>query len=424
MADFEELKNELIKSYQDLLELQYHEKPKAREHIKTICESLIADMVLWKIQEQCMDVDVSVGVQLDIIGKWVDIDRYFKGNKYDNNKWYAYYDWDEKDQPNSLQGGMWDWDTSEKPNNAPFLNYDWILVIKNKLNDDDFRTLIKLKIIKNNTNATCKNIDDEIYKLFKGVIYTVWGEQVFDLSKFTVVGNPTITDDGVASGFSSKNRINTGIVLSSLYNKPWTIKTRIIYRLLSINNAGFGITLHSLYGGLQWAAIGNLDIQNDNGTIAFRAQSIGGYEGIKIIVPPATSGIKDGDTVDLELSFDLTTYTLKYGINAGNLITAGTWTPSTEDKNLVGTQTNDTIWINCRGQGGSYYVSNSSFALSPFSVTVDGKEVFSGNKDKVMELTYKYPENQTSIMNLAKTKNCLPCPSGVHLKMEGILDNE
>ena len=52
MADFEELKNELIKSYQDLLELQYHEKPKAREHIKTICESLIADMVLWKIQEK------------------------------------------------------------------------------------------------------------------------------------------------------------------------------------------------------------------------------------------------------------------------------------------------------------------------------------------------------------------------------------
>lgn len=220
MADFEELKNELIKSYQDLLELQYHEKPKARKHIKTICESLIADMVLWKIQEQCMDVDVSVGVQLDIIGKWVGIDRYFKGNKYDNNKWYAYYDWDEKDQPNSLQGGMWDWDTSEKPNNAPFLNYDWILVIKNKLNDDDFRILIKLKIIKNNTNTTCKNIDGEIYKLFKGVIYTVW------------------------------------------------------------------------------------------------------------------------------------------------------------------------------------------------------------NEANIMELTYKYPENQTSIMNLAKTKNCLPCPSGVHLKMEGIPDNE
>ena len=29
----------------------------------------------------------------------------------------------------------------------------------------------------------------------------------FDLSKFTVVGNPTITDDGVASGFSNLNYI-------------------------------------------------------------------------------------------------------------------------------------------------------------------------------------------------------------------------
>ena len=39
------------------------------------------------------------------------------------------------------------------------------------------------------------------------------------------------------------------------------------------------------------------------------------------------------------------------------------------------------------------------------------------NEADIMELTYKYPENQTSIMNLAKIKNCLPCPSGVHLKM-------
>ena len=31
----------------------------------------------------------------------------------------------------------------------------------------------------------------------------------FDLSKFTVVGSPTITDDGIASGFSSANNLVT-----------------------------------------------------------------------------------------------------------------------------------------------------------------------------------------------------------------------
>lgn len=183
MTDFEALKNELIQSYQNLLELQYHEKPKAKKHIKTICESLIADMILWKIQEQCMNVDVSIGVQLDIIGKWVDIDRYIKGYKYEISKWYAYYDWDSTEQPNSLQGGLWDWDLSEQPKNAPFLKYEWILSVSNRLNDDDFRTLIKLKIVKNNTSATCKNIDESIYQLFKGVVSTVWNKnEVMELT--------------------------------------------------------------------------------------------------------------------------------------------------------------------------------------------------------------------------------------------------
>ena len=48
--------------------------------------------------------------------------------------------------------------------------------LKNKLNDDDFRILIKLKIVKNETNMTAKNIDDNIYQLFKNVVYTTWGE--------------------------------------------------------------------------------------------------------------------------------------------------------------------------------------------------------------------------------------------------------
>lgn len=410
MADFEELKNELIKSYQDLLELQYHEKPKAREHIKTICESLIADMVLWKIQEQCMDVDVSVGVQLDIIGKWVDIDRYFVGKKYENNKWYAYYDWDEKDQPNSLQGGMWDWDTSEKPNNAPFLNYDWILVIKNKLNDDDFRTLIKLKIIKNNTNATCKNIDDEIYKLFKGVIYTVWGEQVFDLSKFTVVGNPTITDDGVLI----KNRSDSGIIFTRdiPLNKTIEIQEEISASVKTTEQSEYimeiivtGATTSKPLITFYKNNKGNFqaEIKKGDSTQYLYASflrnneyEVGDILSIKFI-------IKDKNFSILALN---KTTGKEYNTNYGDIFGSSTTFSSAR---------NFRAWLG---------LAEIRYNLKHFSITVDDKEVFSGTKDKVMELTYKYPKNQTSIMNLAKTKNCLPCPSGVHLKMEGISDNE
>nr|DAH89625.1 MAG TPA: Protein of unknown function (DUF2612) [Caudoviricetes sp.] len=392
MADFEELKNELIKSYQDLLELQYHEKPKAREHIKTICESLIADMVLWKIQEQCMDVDISIGVQLDIIGKWVGIDRYFKENKYENNKWYAYYDWEEKDQPNSLQGGMWDWDTSEKPNNAPFLNYDWILVIKNKLKDDDFRTLIKLKIIKNNTNATCKNIDDEIYKLFKGVIYTIWGEKLFDKSKFTVVGSPTVTDDGIASGFSNNDYINLDTAILDT-SRPWVIT-------INYHSAKRGVSIERVIS-LASPDVGLVIAPSING-FSFRTKNI------NISIP---SSYKQDTNYQLAFGWDMSQYFLIVdGIKKTKKSTE-VLTPSFLELGYM--------------QGKlATEAAKGSIDLKSFSITVDGKEVFSGVKDKVMELTYKYPENQTSIMNLAKTKNCLPCPSGVRLKMEGIPDNE
>lgn len=401
MADFEELKNELIKSYQDLLELQYHEKPRAREHIKTICESLIADMVLWKIQEQCMDVDVSVGVQLDIIGKWVDIDRYFKGNKYENNKWYAYYDWDEKDQPNSLQGGMWDWDTSEKPNNAPFLNYDWILVIKNKLNDDDFRTLIKLKIIKNNTNATCKNIDDEIYKLFKGVIYTIWGEKLFDKSKFTVVGNPTITDDGIASGFSVNNYIKTPNVSGlSKITESLKFTSSFVYNTLSAEQT-------------IWSKNLNFDLRLINSSIILRT-----YDGSKsnvFSILQSQHKVANGEQVFCDVV--ITPNLCRIKINGVEY----TKEQVTDFSYLINAA-NKSFFIGMSNAFNFYF--HTSIDLKSFSITVDDKEVFSGVKDKVMELTYKYPENQTSIMNLAKTKNCLPCPSGVRLKMKGIPDNE
>ena len=35
-------------------------------------------------------------------------------------------------------------------------------------------------------------------------------DNIFDIGKFTVVGNPTITDDGIASGFSKGNCVQIG----------------------------------------------------------------------------------------------------------------------------------------------------------------------------------------------------------------------
>ena len=45
------------------------------------------------------------------------------------------------------------------------------------MSEEQFKTVIGLKIIKNSIILTAKNIDDAIWDYFDGVVYTTWGPQ-------------------------------------------------------------------------------------------------------------------------------------------------------------------------------------------------------------------------------------------------------
>lgn len=170
--DYDKLKKQLIEYYQDLLIVQYHDKPKAKAMIKAEMEETLANLLDIQVRD-AFDVDTSVGVQLDIIGKWVGVDRIFKGQLFDNKPWFSLTRYNEPTTP--LQGGFSrfnNFDTLE----GGFLTYDFIVSTRNKINDTDFRMLIKLKIIRNNIKHSPKDIDEAMYKLFADTLYTVWGE--------------------------------------------------------------------------------------------------------------------------------------------------------------------------------------------------------------------------------------------------------
>ena len=63
--------------------------------------------------------------------------------------------------------------------------------------------------------------NDTTFSPTKPICYLERRKEGFDLSKFTVVGSPTITDDGVASGFSTSNYIvlikDTNICICNLH---------------------------------------------------------------------------------------------------------------------------------------------------------------------------------------------------------------
>ena len=96
--------------YQNLLIIQYHDLPKAKETIRLIADIGTGDNIFMQLQD-AFNVDTAIGAQLDLIGKVVGADR--RG-----------------------------------------------------LDDTDFKTLIKFKIVVNNISASMKSIDDAIFNTF------------------------------------------------------------------------------------------------------------------------------------------------------------------------------------------------------------------------------------------------------------------
>lgn len=152
---------EILEYYKNLLIVQYHNKPKARDTIELLTESVLASGILLDIKN-AYSVDEAVGIQLDVIGKYAGIDRYYEGQ--DLNGYFAFTDYDEV-TPDSGKRGFSDYSDFETKEGR-WLTYGNTLAIDLKLNDEDYRILIKLKIVQNNSDHSHKSIDDSIFSAF------------------------------------------------------------------------------------------------------------------------------------------------------------------------------------------------------------------------------------------------------------------
>lgn len=168
--DYISLLEQLKQYYANLLIIQYNGKPKATATIKLMAELLLVNMVLLQIRE-AFDWQTATGSQLDIIGKWEGVDRFYNGQLFDFRPWFALVPYNSV--PDNLQGGFSRYSNFDSGNGG-FLNYDNIRPTQNRLIDDAFRIMIGLKIIKNHISATCRNIDEAIWDYFNGRVYTVW----------------------------------------------------------------------------------------------------------------------------------------------------------------------------------------------------------------------------------------------------------
>lgn len=115
--------DELAAYYASLLILQYINKPKASGTIAAITRPVAMDQLPIAVQN-AFDVSSAIGVQLDVLGKYAGVSR----NGY------------------TLSGPI-------------------------TLGDDDYRTLIKMVIIKNNSGSSLATIQSLIAMNFPGQIF-------------------------------------------------------------------------------------------------------------------------------------------------------------------------------------------------------------------------------------------------------------
>lgn len=117
---------ELIKYYTDLLILQYKGKPRANATVAVLAGLAVMDQLPKKVQD-AFALDSAIGVQLDVLGKYVGVSRYV---------------------------------------------YDFTGPVT--LNDADFFTLINIAIISNNAGSSLGTIKAFLFNYFSTAL------QIFD----------------------------------------------------------------------------------------------------------------------------------------------------------------------------------------------------------------------------------------------------
>ena len=177
--DYVQALQDLQDYFASLIILQYRNSYQNKALIQKLVSLIFANNLALQIRDLTVDVEKSIGAQLDVVGKWVGIDRYY--NAID--LWEQYYtslvNYENiaDDDYEQWQGGFSTFENFSQ-NDGGFLTWETWQDTRTKVNtigDDYFRSLIKLKTIKNSINHTCKNIDNAIWEWSNGQVYTTWG---------------------------------------------------------------------------------------------------------------------------------------------------------------------------------------------------------------------------------------------------------
>ena len=187
-------------------------------------------------------------------------------------------------------------------------------------------------------------------------------KDLFDINKVTVVGSPTITSDGVASGFSSGNYLRLSNIVSKFINSlDWKFEGRFkvissgvgffLLGMPSSNNKPFGLYVNTTTGRIAVRLFVNVDGTATN----YFTEAEDSFNDIGIGITYDFYFERKGNDITVALkevgATTYTTHTRVYG-----------------DYPLYSNTNNDITLFN---------TGNVEYDLKQFSITVDGELVYS-----------------------------------------------
>lgn len=162
MADAQTLQD-LINYYTNCLIIQYNGQPKAQATIKLMAETLLANGVMLDVRDG-YNLDTAIGKQLDILGKYENIDRFYSA--FDPVNYFSLETYTEAPPTTPPRYGFTDYAHYATDPPAGCILYSEIVSINNQLVDSAFRILIYLRIIQNYSDYGGGDIDSRLYALF------------------------------------------------------------------------------------------------------------------------------------------------------------------------------------------------------------------------------------------------------------------
>lgn len=159
----------LIAYYVNLLIIQYHNKPKARAHIQALITAIMVYDIAIAVRDG-FNIDTAIGKQLDILSKIIGVDRLVTGASFDRN-YFGYADYTDV-APFTYYGYA---DYTNASVDEQFRLYIEDNRALYDLNDTELRMMLKMQIIKNNSNGSMKAIDDLLLEFFPDQV--IFGER-------------------------------------------------------------------------------------------------------------------------------------------------------------------------------------------------------------------------------------------------------